>query len=179
MMRSITAIFAAGLLAPATAAAQSAITTIGATEAGECYQNALDGISEDTRPCDAAISDRNTLRNDLKKTYVNRGVILNRRGDYTEALADFNRALDLDDELAEAYLNRGNTWLYASRYDDALADYEKALALDVAKPWAAWYNIGLVHDARKEPGKAQDAYRQSLALKPDFYLAQAKLAAGD
>ncbi len=158
------------------AAAQLSITTIGATDASACYKNAQDQFAERTDPCDAALDDRNTSRTDRKKTFVNRGIIYNRRGDYNEALADFNAAIAIDTDLAEAYLNRGNTWFYAGRHDDAMADYEKALALDVAKPWAAWYNIGLVHDARDEAQKAQAAYRKSLELNPDFYLAQQKVS---
>lgn len=155
--------------------AQLSITTIGATDAAQCYQNAADQFSDDTAPCDKALDNRNTLKNDRKKTLINRGIILNRRGDLNEALADFNKAIELDEEVAEAYLNRGNTWFYAQRYDDAMADYEKALALDISKPWAAWYNVGLVHDARNESEKAQEAYRKSLELKPDFALAQRKI----
>ena len=164
----------AGLAAPA--AAQLSITTIGATDAAACYKNAQDEFAEDTSPCDEALDDRNTLKADRKKTLINRGIIYNRRGDLNEALADFNKAIDLDDDLAEAYLNRGNTWFYAGEHDRAMTDYEKALALDISKPWAAWYNIGLVHDARKETEKAQAAYRQALELKPDFALAQRKIA---
>ena len=166
---------APALLFASAAVAQMSVTTIGATDAAACYANARDELTEDTRPCDAALADRRTKRVDRKKTLVNRGIILNRRGDYNEALADFNAAIDIDETIAEAYLNRGNTWFLAGRLDDAMADYEKALALNVAKPWAAWYNIGLVHDARNETTQAQDAYRKALELNPDFYLAQQKL----
>ncbi len=152
------------------------VTTIGATDAAACYQNAVNQLSQDVDPCDAALGDRATSRADRKKTLVNRGVIYNRRGEYNEALADFNDAIDLDETIAEAYLNRGNTWFFAGRLDDAMADYEKALALDVSEPWAAWYNIGLIHDARNERDEAQEAYRKALDLNPDFYLAQQKVA---
>lgn len=109
------------------------------------------------------------------KTYVNRGIIHNRNGALQLALDDFNAALEIDDELAEAYVNRGNSWFLAGRYDDAMDDYQRSLALDVAKPWAAWYNIGLVHDARNEGDKAQEAYKKALELNPNFTLAQRKL----
>ena len=84
-------------------------------------------------------------------------------------------ALEIDDDLAEAYLNRGNSWFLSGDHENALRDYRHALALDVAQPWAAWYNIGLVHDARKESEKAKSAYKRALELKPDFTLAQKKL----
>lgn len=130
------------------AAAQLSVTTIGASEAAECYNNANDGFSRDTGPCDQAIRDVSTTRSDKKKTYVNRGIIHNRNNDITAAVADFNAAIAIDEMIAEAYLNRGNSHYLSSRYDDALADYRHSLALDVHKPWAAWYNIGLVYEVK-------------------------------
>lgn len=112
----------------------------------------------------------------FEKTFVNRGIIHNRNSETALALDDFNAALAIDPNLAEAYLNRGNSHFRDNRYDDALTDYEHALSLDVAKPWAAWYNIGLVHDAKKEKEQAQEAYKKALDLNADFTLAQQKLA---
>lgn len=176
MPSRIIPVVALATLCAAEAAAQMSISTIGATDASACYKNATDERSENLLNCDSALDDRSLSRVDRKKTLVNRGIILNRRGDYNEALADFNAAIEIDEGLAEAYLNRGNTWFYAGRLDDALTDYEEALALDVAKPWAAWYNIGLVRDAQKKPGEAQAAYRKALDLNPDFSLAQQKVS---
>lgn len=157
------------------ASAQISITTIGATDAAECYQNAQSDFESDTDPCDAALKDRNTTRRDKMKTRVNRGIIHNRNGDLAAARADFNAAIDMDSALAEAYLNRGNSQFLAGHHDAALADYQKSLALDVSKPWAAWYNIGLVYDVKKDAAKARDAYEKALDLNPNFTLARQKL----
>lgn len=156
------------------AAAQMAVTTYGATDASACYQNARNDFSQDTGPCDTALRDKDLTQKDRAKTLVNRGIIKNRKGDLQEAVDDFNAALAID-ELGEAYLNRGNSYYLASRFDEALADYKKALALGVNKPWAAWYNIGLVHDAKKQADKAREAYQKALDLNPSFTLAQTKL----
>lgn len=172
-------VFLAFFLFPVTfsfsAAAQMSVTTIGATDAADCYKNARSEFSNDTGPCDVALKDGNTTRSDKMKTRVNRGIIHNRNGDLSAALADFNAALAINDGLAEAYLNRGNAYYLSGRYDDALADYEHSLALDVRKPWAAWYNIGLVYDAKKDADKAREAYEKALELNPNFTLARNKL----
>jgi tetratricopeptide (TPR) repeat protein len=157
------------------AAAQMAVTTVGATDGSLCYQNAQNDFSTDTGPCDEAIRDTATSRRDKMKTYVNRGIIYNRKGDLEAAVADFNAALEINDGIAEAYLNRGNSYFLAARYDDALADYEQSLLLEISKPWAAWYNIGLVYDAKKDADKARAAYQKALALNPDFTQARLKL----
>lgn len=169
-------IFSVAMVLWATSAqAQLSVTTLGATDAAQCFQNANDEFTNDTNPCDKALADRATTRTDRKKALVNRGIIFNRMDRVDAALRDFNEALGIDDDLAEAWLNRGNSFFRAGRYDEALADYEKALALDVAQPWAAWYNIGLVYDAQKRPDEAREAYQNSLSLNPDFALARRKL----
>ncbi len=163
------------LAVAAPAAAQMSVTTIGATDASACYTNARDDFSRDTGPCTRALGDSATNRGDRKKTLVNRGVILNRAGELNAAIDDFNTALDLDDSLGEAFLNRGNSYYLMRQYDEALADYERSLELEVSKPWAAWYNIGLVHDAQKEPVKAREAYKEALRINPSFSEAKRKL----
>ncbi len=155
--------------------AQMSVSTLGATDAAACYRNANDQFSHDTEPCDRALRDRTTTREDRLKTYVNRGIINNRIGALQTAVDDFNAALEIDDTSAEAFLNRGNSWFRAGQYGDALADYEHALHLDVNKPWAAWYNIGLVHDAQGDNEKALQAYQAALELNPDFALAANKI----
>ncbi|MEM9495827.1 MAG: tetratricopeptide repeat protein [Pseudomonadota bacterium] len=163
-------------LAPAAALAQLSVTTIGATEARACYENAANALSTDTGPCDTALRNRATTRDDRLKTLVNRGVILNRAENMDAALDDFNAALAMDGDSAEAYLNRGNAWFRLLRYEDALTDYQSALDYEISKPWVAWYNIGLVFEATKKPEAARDAFERAAALNPDFALAAAKLA---
>ena len=168
----ITALF---LTVVVPANAQLSVTTVGATDAAACYRSANDQFSSETTACDRALRNRITTREDRLKTYVNRGIINNRNGALQAAVDDFNAALEIDRNSAEAYLNRGNSWYRAGQYSDALADYEYALQLDVNKPWAAWYNIGLVHDAQGEPEKAKQAYQTALTLNPNFSLAKNKL----
>jgi len=176
-MKIILAGFAAVAALSATAFAQLSVTTIGANDAAQCFQNANNSFSRDTSPCDKALRDFGTTRGDAMKTHVNRGIIHNRNNDVQAAIDDFNAALEIDASSAEAYLNRGNSYFRAGMHDRALGEYERALELDVVKPWAAWYNIGLVYDAKKQPGKAREAYEQALALNPGFTLAQLKLDA--
>ena len=161
------------MLAPA--AAQMSVTTIGATDAVGCFQNAADEFTSETDPCDRALKDPGTTRADRKKTLVNRGVIHNRNGNLSAALNDFNNALQIDGDLGEAYLNRGNSHFLSGRYDDAMSDYRRALDLDVSKPWAAWYNIGLVYQAQKNADKAREAYENALSANPNFTQARQKL----
>ncbi|MEZ5897040.1 MAG: tetratricopeptide repeat protein [Parvularculaceae bacterium] len=163
------------VMAASPAAAQMAITTFGATDAVQCYENARDDFSSDAGPCDRALDDATLTRRDRMRTRVNRGVIYNRTGDLAAAVEDFDDALAMDDTAGEAWLNRGNSYFLMGDFDQALADYETALENDVSQPWSAWYNVGLVYLRRGESDKARAAFEKSLQLNPGFAPSQAKL----
>ena len=50
-----------------------------------------------------------------------------KKGDYDRAIADYNKALELDPKDATAYNNRGYAYRQKGDYDKAIADYDKAL----------------------------------------------------
>jgi len=158
------------------AAAQMSITTIGATDAVNCYKDARNDFVRSTTSCDDALKGPSLTLSDKKKTLVNRGIIRNRNGDLDAAIEDFNGALEIDASLGEAYLNRGNSYYLARDYEGALSDYHHSLDLEISKPWAAWYNIGLVHEAQNDRDGAREAYKSALETNPDFTAAKRKLA---
>ena len=57
-------------------------------------------------------------------------------GRFDDALADFNRAIELDPGLAWAIGSRGETYQAMGRYDEALADFNRAIELDPGRAWA-------------------------------------------
>ena len=160
------AVCAAVILGATSASAQMAVTTFGATDAQACYEDARSERETSTDNCDAALAGQALTRRDRLATYVNRGVVNNRARRLTEALADFNAALDADPTLGEAWLNRGNARFLAGQYDLAVADYEKSLDASLSKPWVAWYNIGLAREAQKDARGARTAYERALACDP-------------
>jgi len=163
------------LVVPA-ATGQVAITTLGATDAQDCFRAAGDGVSTDTTRCDLALRDPNLIQRDRQATLVNRGIVLNRAGRPAEALAGFDSALAADPTLAEAWLNRGNSHYFMGRPDAALVDYRQSLALGIRRDHVAWYNIGLVHQARGELHDANRAWLAAVARNPGFTLAAERLA---
>lgn len=165
-----------GVILPQATFAQISVTP-GATEAHACYITAGDGLSQNTDECDAALLKQSLLtRRDIANTYVNRGIILNRTGDFGAAIADFDAALAIKNTLAEAFLNRGNSFFMMGQVDKALADYEASLSNGIEKAYAAWYNIGLVYDVKNMPQEARSAYEKSLAARPGYQLAEEKFA---
>ncbi|MBY0420837.1 MAG: tetratricopeptide repeat protein [Parvularculaceae bacterium] len=157
----------------APSSAQLSVTTFGASNARGCYIDAS-GPTTNTEQCDKALSEPLAER-DLIATLVNRGIIRNRAGKWTAAIADFDQALARDPTTPEAWLNRGNSLLLMNKPDEAIANYEKALANNLGEAHVAWHNIGLAWYAKANLIRARAAFRKALELKPDFEESAAKL----
>ena len=62
--------------------------------------------------------------------YANSGIAKLKRHDFDGAIADFNRALQLDPKLAKVYESRGLAKREKHDLDSAIADFNRALQLD-------------------------------------------------
>ena len=75
---------------------------------------------------------------------------------YTEAIEDYDRAIELDPDFKEAYNHRGLAKFYLNDFLGAISDYDKALELD-PKFIEAYYNRGLTgYNARNYIGCIPD-----------------------
>jgi len=103
-------------------------------------------------------------------SYNNRGLAFDGRGDYQQAVSDFNLAIGLDPDSAETYNNRGATYLHTGDQQNAIADFSHAIQLrpDYAM---AFNNRG---SARIDSGEFDLAIKdctQALSLNPRLALA--------
>jgi len=64
------------------------------------------------------------------RAYRNRGVAYFHAGRDAEALADFNRAIELHPGTPEGWISRGTLYMRAAQSERARADFDRALALD-------------------------------------------------
>ena len=62
--------------------------------------------------------------------YYNRGNDKGALNRHQEAIADYEKALQIDPHLAVAYHDRGNAKGVLGRHAEAIADYDKALQID-------------------------------------------------
>lgn len=62
--------------------------------------------------------------------YTNRGAIRKENHQYSKALADFNKAIQLGKNDFKAFANRGAVYSDLGQFDNALADYNKAITLN-------------------------------------------------
>ncbi len=135
-----------------------------------------------------AISFVTTVFGDSATDFMNSGVLKGQKGNYIDALDDFNKAIELSPAFAEAYNERGIAeGRLAKNGDDtdrflakALADYNTAIKL---KPnfAAAYYNRGNVMQAKGDWESAKANFNVVVQTKPKpnyVLLAQAFLHLG-
>lgn len=107
--------------------------------------------------------------------YYNRGQVLASLGRPDEALADFDRVIEVDPHYPEYRFDRGNLFFKLGRYDEALADYAAADELGPPFP-ELYYNRADVRAATGDLEGAMDDFRYVLDLEPDYLEARVTLA---
>lgn len=95
-----------------------------------------------------------------------RGVALERLGRFAEALASYERAVELDPGDAVPCFNRGNALLALGRVDEALEHYDKAILL-APNHVNAHINRGSALLRLHRYDEALAAYTRAAAVKPD------------
>ena len=105
---------------------------------------------------------------DAKKAMLESGINYNANGQYKEAMAEFNKVIEMDPKNAEAYNYRGYCYILAGDFEKATADYTKAIDLD---PFYAdaYYNRAMVYDMHKsDHTNAICDFTKAIQLKPRF-----------
>jgi tetratricopeptide (TPR) repeat protein len=86
---------------------------------------------------------------------------------YDEALADLNRAIELDPSYAWAIGRRGETYQDLERYDEALADLNRAIELDPSYAWAIGHRGETYQDLERYDEALAD-FNRAIELDPSL-----------
>ena len=131
------------------------------------------------------VADTLQQQDKIAKCLDTRGYIKNLQGDYTSALLDHNKSLQIklkiDQneglDIAHSYYNIGMVYDDQGKYDDAISMYEKSLKINLSAlgdnhPSIAntYHNMGLVY---QHQGKYDDAilfYEKSISIYVDAHL---------
>ena len=97
--------------------------------------------------------------------YQNRADMNAGKGDYSLALPDYNKSLEMKADNQVAYLNRGRTHLGLKSYDLSVKDFDKALELN-PKDSAAFFNRGVAYEKLGDAKKAMSDYQRAVSLDP-------------
>lgn len=103
-----------------------------------------------------------------------RGITYLLKGQFNEALADFNDATRLDTKLGDAWNNRAWTLFKLNRHKDALADANKAVDLIADKAYV-WDTRGHIHEALADRKAAEGDFIKALSLDTDLATSRAGL----
>ena len=96
--------------------------------------------------------------------YHERGKAYLRKGDNDRAIADFDRAIQLDPESANTYNDRGAAYAMKGDYDRAIADLDKAIQLN-PRVKNAHYNRGLAYKKKGDEARARADFEKEEQLK--------------
>ncbi len=79
---------------------------------------------------------------DITEVFMNKGIILYKRGDYSDALENANKAIELNNEKGIYFFNRSLIYTKMERFAEANKDLREAVSLhpDYAPAWAALGN---------------------------------------
>ena len=157
-------------------------------KAAIAYYNRGSVLMKDPEKSEKALADFSKaieLQPGYMEAYNNRGVVLMNNKQYTEALQDYHRAIELNkkrevkglyqsldsnrlsENCAQTYNFRGIDYLKAKQYQLAEDDFEKAVAI---KPdfMSALYNKSVAEQQQKEYSDAITSYTKVIELEPDY-----------
>ncbi|MDI6768385.1 MAG: tetratricopeptide repeat protein [Anaerolineales bacterium] len=105
----------------------------------------------------------------------NLGVVYSALGRSDEAIAEFQKAIQLDPKLAHPHNGLGNVYPDLGRSDDAIAEFQKAIQLD-PQDAAPYYGLGNVYYDLKRYDDALAANQRAIQLDPNNPYAHNNLA---
>jgi tetratricopeptide (TPR) repeat protein len=98
---------------------------------------------------------------------VNRGIEKGKQGDLDGAIADFDRAIELNPKDDAPYYNRAQAKRLKKDAAGAIADYTRAIDLGSTNP-AAYNNRGNARSENNDRDGAIADYTRAIELKPDY-----------
>ncbi|MGB6294776.1 MAG: tetratricopeptide repeat protein, partial [Rivularia sp. (in: cyanobacteria)] len=102
--------------------------------------------------------------------YLNRGNVYYHQEKWDLALADFNKAIQMNPEFTMAYYNRGTFYDDQKKQDLALADFNKAIQINPQYA-DAYLNRGYVYHNHKKQDLALADYNKAIKINPEYALA--------
>jgi tetratricopeptide (TPR) repeat protein len=94
------------------------------------------------------------------------GVAYLDRQRYDEAIAEFNKAIEIDPDFADAYYNRGIANSKKGNLNQAISDYTKAIQIN-PNDSDSYYNRGLVYHKKNDFNQAISDYTKAIQISPD------------
>lgn len=105
--------------------------------------------------------------NETTDLYIWRGNTWYNRKNYDNAIADYNKAIEINPNYALAFYNRGFAWVGKEEYNKAIEDYRKAIEID--SNYASAYVIkASILRAMKKYDTAIADYNKAIEIDPYY-----------
>jgi tetratricopeptide (TPR) repeat protein len=115
--------------------------------------------------CSARLSHNDLKGKELAITLRNRGQGYAAKRDFDRAIADYDRAIEVDPTDAKSFDWRGGAYFGRRDYDRAIADYDQAIKLD-PKNAVTFRNRGVAYRAKRDFDHALADLTQALQINP-------------
>jgi tetratricopeptide (TPR) repeat protein len=99
--------------------------------------------------------------------YVTRGNDCANKGQYDEAISDYNKALEINPQYALAYYNRGLAYDSKGQYDQAISDFNKALEINPRNA-LTYVGRGMAYGKKGSYDEAISDYTKVLEINPRY-----------
>lgn len=148
----------------------ASVVSVGGSSATTCYHAAAarDASAQALGECNTALTQNVLSQDDMVASYVNRGILRLVRADYSQAEADFSKAMSIDPRQAEAWLNMGIARYQQGQVEGAADMFERAIALKTRYPAIAYFGRGLANEDRGNVKAAYADLRRASALNPGW-----------
>jgi len=108
-----------------------------------------------------------SLNKFVVKELIHSGEYYRDKGQYVEAIKEFDKAIELDPNDAITYISRGQCYMLINQYDNAIIDFDNAIRLDHD---ATAYNCrGLVYIAKGQYDNAREDFDIAIIHDPNNY----------
>lgn len=97
--------------------------------------------------------------------YYGLGMTLLEEKKYPDAIAEFQKAIDLDDNIADFHIQLGRTYAMTGKLNDAESEFRKAVDIDSKNPEGLFY-LGNISMIAGNVNEAEINYEKALALDP-------------
>lgn len=109
-------------------------------------------------------------KNEDEIAYFYRGFSRSSVGQYKEAIEDYDKTIELNQNNKNIYSNRGNCKYNIQQYKEAIKDYDKAIELNPNNE-KAYYNKGLAKARLKLHEESVECYNKAIDLNQEYYKA--------
>jgi len=107
-----------------------------------------------------------TADNLTAEDYYNQGIDYAKLQQYTDAVASYDKAIQINPDYSNAWYNRGNALLNLGKYDDAVASYDKVVKIDPQYS-DAWVNRGVTLGKLGRYDDAIASYDKAIQINPN------------